>query len=117
MKKILENIEVFSVEFLKNKVTQKEKCYKLRILDDDEVMSLVYFNLDTEAVYFDRVSKKSKRTKRLNSLQLVQVLAQMILSNDFHDCAIMLFDDEKEIETLHFHNDDFETLSNLIEIS
>ncbi|MDJ1112789.1 hypothetical protein [Macrococcus sp. S115] len=43
-------------------------------------MSLVYFNLDTEAVYFDRVSKKSKRTKRLNSLQLVQVLAQMILS-------------------------------------
>lgn len=80
MKKILENIEVFSVEFLKNKVTQKEKCYKLRIQDDDEVMSLVYFNLDTEAVYFDRVSKKSKRTKRLNSLQLVQVLAKMILS-------------------------------------
>lgn len=93
----------------------KEKRYKLRIQEDDDIYSLVYFNLDSEAVYFDRVSKKSKRTKRLTSLQLVQILAQMILSNDFHDCAIMLYDDEKKIETLHCYKDDFETSTNLLE--
>lgn len=80
---------------------------------------LVYVNTDTNKYVFDEVLLESKDVKFFTAVQIVDIIATMILTNQYTHLTLSIIDKEcsVKIETLLLLENDFETetmiLSNL----
>lgn len=77
---------------------------------------LVYANTDTNKYVFDEVLLESKDVQWLTALQLVDILATMILTNQYTHLTLSIIDKERsaKIETLLLLDNDFETQTALL---